>query len=117
MSITLEIATETNYKNFLKTWDPSESYDDYEDRWEKAISVYTNFSGNTSRLYDVIYYMRGHEDDFSREGEYNVVTATKKQLERILDKETDVALLNKWDDIMEYLEYVDDDETLYFFTD
>lgn len=117
MSITLEIVTETNYKNFLKTWEPPETYSKYEDRWEKAVSVYTNFSGNTGRLYDVLYHMREYKDEFSREGDYTVNVSTKAELERILVKETDDALLNKWDDIMEYLETIDDDETLYFFTD
>ena len=117
MSITLEIVTETNYKIFLKTWEPSETYSEYEDRWEKAVSVYTNFSGNTSRLYDVLYHMPEYKDEFSREGDYTVNVFTKAELEHILTKETDDALLNKWDDIMEYLEYIDDDETLYFFTD
>ena len=117
MSITLEIATETNYKNFLKTWDLSESYDDYEDRWDEATEVYTNFSGNTSRIYDVLYPMQTYTDDFSRETDTTVNVATKAELKQILAKETDDALLDKWDDIMEYLEYVDDDETLYFFTD
>ena len=51
MSITLEIVTETNYKNFLKDWEPSETYSEYEDRWDEATEVYTNFSGNTSRIY------------------------------------------------------------------
>lgn len=59
----------------------------------------------------------GHVYEFSREGDYTVNVSTKAELERILDKETDDALLDKWDDIMEYLEYIDDDETLYFFTD
>ena len=103
--------------NFLKTWEPSETYSEYEDRWEKAVSVYTNFSGNTVRLYDVLYRMREYKDEFSREGDYTVNVSTKAELERILVKETDDALLNKWDDIMEYLETIDDDETLYFFTD
>ena len=61
--------------------------------------------------------MREYEDEFSREGDYTVNVSTKAELERILVKETDDALLNKWDDIMEYLETIDDDETLYFFTD
>ena len=100
MSITLEIVTETNYKNFLKDWEPSETYSEYEDRWEKAVSVYTNFSGNTGRLYDVLYHMREYKDGFSREGDYTVNVSTKAELERILVKETDDALLNKWDDII-----------------
>lgn len=100
-----------------KDWEPSETYSEYENRWEKAVSVYTNFSGNTGRLYDVLYHMREYKDEFSREGDYTVNVSTKAELEHILDKETDDALLDKWDDIMEYLEYIDDDETLYFFTD
>lgn len=101
----------------IKDWEPSETYSEYENRWEKAVSVYTNFSGNTGRLYDVLYHMREYKDEFSREGDYTVNVSTKAELEHILDKETDDALLDKWDDIMEYLEYIDDDETLYFFTD
>ena len=117
MSITLEIITETNYKNFLKDWEPSETYSEYEDCWEKAVSVYTNFSGNTGRLYDVLYPMHDYEDEFSREGDYTVNVSTKAELKRILAQETDDALLDKWDDIMEYLAYIDDDEILYLFTD
>ena len=117
MSITLEIITETNYQTFLKTWDASQPYSEYEDRWETATTVYTNFSGNTGRLYDVLYPMRDYKDVFSQEADATVNVATKAELEQILSKETDEDLLNKWEYIMGYLDSVPETETLYFFTD
>ena len=117
MSITLEIITETNYEAFLKTWDGTEPYSEYEDRWEEATTVYTNFSGNTGRLYDVLHPMRDYKDDFSQEADATVNVATKAELEKILSKETDEDLLDKWEYIMGYLDSVPETETLYFFTD
>ena len=117
MSITLEILTETNYKTFLNAWDGTEPYSEYEGRWEEATAVYTNFSGNTGRLYDVLYPMSGYADDFSQEAGYTVNIATKAELEQILSKETDEELLDKWEYIMGYLDSVPDTETVYFFTD
>lgn len=117
MSITLEILTETNYKTFLESWDGTEPYSEYEDRWEEATVVYTNFSGNTGRLYNVLYPMRDYKDDFSQEADATVNVATKAELEQILSKETDEDLLDKWEYIMGYLDSVPKTETLYFFTD
>ena len=67
MSITLEIITETNYEAFLKTWDGTEPYSEYEDRWEEATTVYTNFSEILSKetdedLLDKWEYIMGYLD-------------------------------------------------------
>lgn len=117
MSTSLYILPESLYKPFLESWDSYDTYEEYGPQWENATTVYTNFSGNLSRLYDVTYDMDDYDDEFTKEMGYYTTVATKEKLEQILAKQTDEALLEKWNGIMECLEKAPDDERLYFFTD
>lgn len=119
MSTNLYILPESNYKTFLELWEIDDTYREYGERWENATIVYTNFSGELDRLFDVVHdsAMKSYEDCFSLENAYVATVATKEQLKQILAKQTDEALLEKWTSILEDLENVPDNERLYFFTD
>lgn len=119
MSTNLYILPESNYETFLESWEVDDTYREYGERWENATVVYTNFSGGLDRLFDVVHdsAMKSYEDCFSLENAYVATVAVKEELKQILAKQTNEALLEKWNDIMEYLKKVPDEEHLYFFTD
>ena len=114
MSTSLDIMTETNFKKFLEQYDDIKYVINPMDLFEKSSQYYTNFSGKTYRLYDIVLEGEQIVNDFSREEEFIIYKLSKKQIVKLVNKSNDNELIDKWEPIIESFESLNDDDYLYF---
>ena len=117
MSTSLDIMTETNFKKFLEQYDDIKYVINPIDLFETLSQYYTNFSGKTYRLYDIVLEGEQIVNDFSKEEEFLIYKLTKKHIIELVNKSDDNELIDKWEPIIESIEISNDDDYLYFIID
>lgn len=116
MSTSLDIMTETNFNIYINEYEEIKVYNPMV-LFEKLSQYYTNFSGKTYRLYDIVLEGEQIVNDFSREEDFLIYKLTKKQIIELVNKSDDNELIDKWEPIIESLESSNDDNYLYFIID
>lgn len=116
MSTSLDIMTETNFNIYINEYEEIKVYNPMV-LFEKLSQYYTNFSGKTYRLYDIVLEGEQIVNDFSREEDFLIYKLTKKQIIELINKSDDNELIDKWEPIIESLESSNDDDYLYFIID
>lgn len=116
MSTSLDIMTETNFNIYINEYEEIKVYNPMV-LFEKLSQYYTNFSGKTYRLYDIVLEGEQIVNDFSREEDFLIYKLTKKQIIELVNKSDDNELIDKWEPIIESLESSNDDDYLYFIID
>ena len=114
MSTSLDIMTEKTFEKFLEQYDVIKYIMNPMDLFEISSQYYTNFSGKTYRLYDIVLEGEQIVNDFSREEEFLIYKLTKKQIIELVNKSDDNELIDKWKPIIESFESLNDDDYLYF---
>ncbi len=114
MSISLDIMTEKTFEKFLDEYEPIKDIINPMRLFEKSSQYYTNFSGKTHRLYDVVLEGEQIVNDFSRTEEFLIYKLTKKQIVELVNKSDDDELIDKWEPIIESFESSNDVDYLYF---
>ena len=114
MSTSLDIMTEKTFEKFLEQYETIKDIINPMVLFENSSQYYTNFSGKIYRLYDIV--LKGEEiiNDFSREEEFLIYKLTKKQIIELVKKSNNNELIDKWEDIIESFESLNDDDYLYF---
>lgn len=116
MSTSLDIMTETNFNIYINEYEEIKVYNPMV-LFEKLSQYYTNFSGKTYRLYDIVLEGEQIVNDFSREEDFLIYKLTKKQIIELVNKSDDNELIDKWKPIIESFEILNDDDCLYFIID
>lgn len=116
MSTSLDIMTETNFNIYMGEYEEIKVYNPMV-LFEKLSQYYTNFSGKTYRLYDIVLEGEQIVNDFSREEEFLIYKLTKKHIIELVNKSDDKELIDKWEPIIESFEILNDDDYLYFIID
>lgn len=116
MSTSLDIMTETNFNIYINEYEEIKVYNPMV-LFEKLSQYYTNFSGKTYRLYDIVLEGEQIVNDFSREEDFLIYKLTKKQIIELVNKSDDNELIDKWEPIIESIEILNDDDYLYFIID
>lgn len=113
MSTSLDIMTEKNFNIYINEYEEIKVYNPMV-LFEKLSQYYTNFSGKTYRLYDIVLEGQEISNDFSREEEFLIYKLTKKHITELVNKSDDNELIDKWEPIIESFESLNDDDYLYF---
>ena len=116
MSTSLDIMTEKNFNIYINEYEEIKVYNPMV-LFEKLSQYYTNFSGKTYRLYDIVLEGQEISNDFSREEEFLIYKLTKKQIIELVNKSDDNELIDKWEPIIESFESSNNDDYLYFIID
>ena len=116
MSTSLDIMTETNFNIYINEYEEIKVYNPMV-LFEKLSQYYTNFSGKTYRLYDIVLEGEQIVNDFSREEDFLIYKLTKKQIIELVNKSDDNELIDKWEPIIDSLESSNGDDYLYFIID
>lgn len=103
MSVYMYVVTEEKYLQFLNEISDDMSYDIIYDRFDE-INYYTNFSGSSYRLYDVVYELEQFEDEFTKEYEYLGYLTTVEKLKKIVEASDKEDLVEKWEPVIERFE-------------
>lgn len=106
--------TKTNFEKFLDEYETIKDIINPMQLFEKSSQYYTNFSGKTYRLYDIVLDGEQIINDFSKEEEFLIYKLTKKHIIEIVNKSDDNELIDKWKPIIESFESLNDDDYLYF---
>lgn len=114
MSTSLDIMTKTNFEKFLDEYETIKDIINPMRLFEKSSQYYTNFSGKTYRLYDIVLEGEQLINDFSKEEEFLIYKLTKKYIIELVNKSDDNELIDKWKPIIESFESLNDDDYLYF---
>lgn len=114
MSTSLDIMTKTNFEKFLDEYETIKDIINPMRLFEKSSQYYTNFSGKTYRLYDIVLEGEQIVNDFSKEEEFLIYKLTKKNIIELVNKYDDNELIDKWEPIIESFESSNDDDYLYF---
>ena len=114
MSTSLDIMTEKTFEKFLKEYQTIKDIINPMRLFEKLSQYYTNFSGKTYRLYDIVLEGEQIVNDFSREEEFLIYKLTKKHIIELVNKSDDNELIDKWEPIIESFESSNNDDYLYF---
>jgi hypothetical protein len=117
MSVSLDIMTKTNFEKFLDEYETIKDIINPMRLFEKSSKYYTNFSGKTYRLYDIVLDGEQIINDFSKEEEFLIYKLTKKHIIELVNKSDDNELIDKWKPIIESFESLNDDDYLYFIID
>ena len=113
MSTSLDIMTEENFNIYIKEYEEIKVYNPMV-LFEKLSQYYTNLSGKTYRLYDIVLEGEQIINDFSKEEEFLIYKLTKKYIIELVNKSDDNELIDKWKPIIESFESLNDDDYLYF---
>lgn len=116
MSTSLDIMTEKNFNIYINEYEEIKVYNPMV-LFEKLSQYYTNFSGKTYRLYDIVLEGQEISNDFSREEEFLIYKLTKKQIIELVNKSNDNELIDKWEPIIESFKSSNNDDYLYFIID
>ena len=116
MSTSLDIMTEKNFNIYINEYEEIKVYNPMV-LFEKLSQYYTNFSGKTYRLYDIVLEGQEISNDFSREEEFLIYKLTKKQIIELVNKSNDNELIHKWEPIIESFKSSNNDDYLYFIID
>ena len=116
MSTSLDIMTEENFNIYISEYEEIKVYNPMV-LFEKLSQYYTNFSGKTYRLYDIVLEGEQIVNDFSREEEFLIYKLTKKHIIKLVNKSDDNELIDKWEPIIESFESSNNDDYLYFIID
>lgn len=103
MSTYMYVVTEEKYLKFLNEIAVLEVYEEIYKEFD-AINYYTNFSGSSYRLYDVVYELEQFEDEFTKEYEYLGYVTTVEELKKIVEASDKEDLVEKWEPIIERFE-------------
>lgn len=116
MSTSLDIMTEKIFNIFIKEYNilDVEPLGNKIVLMEKYSEYYTNFSGKTYKLYDVVHKGEQIINDFSRTEELLIYKLTKKHIIELVNKSDDNELIDKWESIIESFESLNDYDYLYF---
>ena len=114
MSISLDIMTEKTFEKFLDEYETIEDIINPMVLFEKSSKYYTNFSGKTYRLYDIVLEGEQIINDFSKKEEFLIYKLSKKYIIELVNKSDDDELIDKWEPIIESFESSNDDDYLYF---
>ena len=114
MSTSLDIMAEKTFEKFLEQYDDIKYIMNPMDLFEISSQYYTNFSGKTYRLYDIVLEGEQIVNDFSREEGFLIYKLTKKHIIELVKKSNDNELIDKWEPIIESFESLNDDDYLYF---
>ena len=119
MSTSLDIMSEKIFNIFIKEYNilDVEPLGNQIVLMEKYSEYYTNFSGKTYRLYDIVLEGEQIINDFSKEEEFLIYKLTKKHIIELVNKSDDNELIDKWEPIIESFESSNDDDYLYFIID
>ena len=116
MSTSLDIMTETNFNIYISEYEEIKVYNPMV-LFEKLSQYYTNFSGKTYRLYDIVLEGEQIINDFSKEEDFLIYKLTKKHIIELINKSNDNELIDKWEPIIESFESSNNDDYLYFIID
>lgn len=116
MSTSLDIMTEENFNIYINEYEEIKVYNPMV-LFEKLSQYYTNFSGKTYRLYDIVLKGEQIVNDFSKEEDFLIYKLTKKQIVELVNKSDDKELIDKWKPIIASFEILNDDNYLYFIID
>lgn len=114
MSVSLDIMTKTNFEKFLDEYETIKDIINPMRLFEKSSQYYTNFSGKTYRLYNIVLEGEQIVNDFSKEEEFLIYKLTKKNIIELVNKSDDNELIDKWEPIIKSFESLNDDDYLYF---
>ena len=103
MSVYMYVVTEEKYLQFLNEISDDMSYDIIYDRFDE-INYYTNFSGSSYRLYDVVYELEQFEDEFTKDLDCNGYVTTVEELKKIVEASDKEDLIDKWEQVIERFE-------------
>ena len=117
MSVSLDIMTKTNFEKFLDEYETIKDIINPMRLFEKSSQYYTNFSGKTYRLYDIVLEGEQIINDFSRTEQFLIYKLTKRQIVELVNKSDDNELIDKWEHIIESFKSLNDDDYLYFITE
>lgn len=119
MSTSLDIMTEKIFNIFIKEYNilDVELLGNKIVLMEKYSEYYTNFSGKTYRLYDIVLDGEQIINDFSKEEDFLIYKLNKKQIVELVNKSNDKELIDKWDPIIKSFKSLNDDDYLCFIID
>ena len=103
MSTYMYVVTEKDYLQFLDEISDLVSCDAIYRKFD-TINYETNFSGQSYRLYDVVYELEQFEDDFTKEYEYSGYVTTVEELKKIVESSDKEYLIDKWEQVIERFE-------------
>ena len=95
MSISLDIMTEKTFEKFLDEYGTIKDIINPMVLFEKSSQYYTNFSGKTYRLYDIVLEGEQIINDFSKKEEFLIYKLSKKYIIELVNKSNDDELIDK----------------------
>lgn len=118
MSTYLEIIPETSYHKLLSQINYDRMpFEEIDELFDEAVAHDTSFTGDRSRLLDIIHESEPFYDKFTKEFDYNVYRIRKSKLIKTIHESENEELREKWAFALNNLQFVDDNEYLYFFMD
>lgn len=114
MSTSLDVMTESNFKDLIIQYNSSIYVENPIDIIDDLSQNYTNFSGNTNRLYDVVYEGELIINELSEKEDMTIFKLTKEEILKIMNQSNNLDLIEKWEYIMDPFENCNPEENLYF---
>ena len=114
MSTSLDVMTESNFKDLIIQYNSSIYVDNPIDILDDLSQHYTIFYGNTSRLYNVVYKGILLINELSEKENMTILKLSKEKILNIMNQSDNSELIDKWESIMKSFENCNPKENLYF---